>query len=236
MANTIGFGQGAVNNTNAWGQGAKVGSSFSNTQSIELDGIDDYVDLSSALVFSGEFSLSVWTKPNTLTNNFAQFVGSETTNTDFIAIFSAQALQIKLGNITTYITESVGVNDFVTNQWQHVLVTRDASNNVTAYRNGVQFGSSVVNSGTTNFEVIARRNTTRYSGYLDEIAVWNSDQNANASTIYNSGVPNDISSLSPLSWWRCGDGDTAPTLTDNGSGGNDGTMNNFSTFSTDVPT
>ena len=232
MANTIGFGQGAVNNTNAWGQGAKVGSSFSNTQSIELDGIDDYVDLSSALVFSGEFSLSVWTKPNTLTNNFAQFVGSETTNTDFIAIFSAQALQIKLGNITTYITESVGVNDFVTNQWQHVLVTRDASNNVTAYRNGVQFGSSVVNSGTTNFEVIARRNTTRYSGYLDEIAVWNSDQSSIASAIGSNPV--DLSSYSPLHWYRF-EG-TGTTATDSGSGGNDGTLTNGVIRSTDVPT
>ena len=45
-----------------------------------------------------------------------------------------------------------------------------------------------------------------------------------------------LSDLSPLSWWRMGDGDTSPTLTDNGSGGNDGTMTNFSTFSTDVPT
>jgi hypothetical protein len=31
-------------------------------------------------------------------------------------------------------------------------------------------------------------------------------------------------------------GDTSPTLTDNGSGGNNGTMVNFTTFSTDVPT
>ena len=31
-----------------------------------------------------------------------------------------------------------------------------------------------------------------------------------------------------LSWWRMGDGDTFPTLTDNGSGGNDGTMTNMS--------
>lgn len=208
------------------------GSSFSNTKSIELDGVDDFVDLNSALVFSGEFSLSVWTKPNTLTNTFAQFVGSETTNNDFIAIFSAQALQIKLGNVTTYITESVGVNDFVTNQWQHVLVTRDASNNVTAYRNGVQFGSSVVNSGTTNFEVIGRRNTTRYSGYLDEIAVWNSDQSANASTFGAS--PIDLSSYSPLHWWRF-EG-TGTTATDSGSGGNDGTLTNGVTRSTDVPT
>ena len=65
MANTIGYGQGAVNNTNAWGQGAKVGSpSFSNLQSLEFDGIDDYVDLgsSSTVADGGQFSFSFWIK------------------------------------------------------------------------------------------------------------------------------------------------------------------------------
>ena len=175
---------------------------------MEFDGIDDYVDLNSALVFSGEFTLSVWTKPNTLNINFAHFVGRETSTSDYIAIYNPQNIQVKLGNTNIYITESVGENNFVTNQWQHVLITRDASNNVTAYRNGVQFGSSVVNSGTANFEVIGRRNTTRYSGYLDEIAVWNSDQSANINSIYSSTGALDLSSLSPLSWWRMGDGDS----------------------------
>jgi hypothetical protein len=67
------------------------------------------------------------------------------------------------------------------------------------------------------------------------VAVWNSE--INISDVWNgSGVPFDISSTNPLSYWRCGDGDTAPTLTDNGSASNDGTMTNFTTFSTDVPT
>ena len=47
--------------------------------------------------------------------------------------------------------------------------------------------------------------------------------------IYNSGVPNDLSSLNPLSWWRMGDEANFTggvwTLTDQGSGGNDGTSN-----------
>ena len=52
------------------------------------------------------------------------------------------------------------------------------------------------------------------------------------------GYLDDLNALSspPVNWYRMGDGDTAPTLTDNGSGGNNGTMSNFSTFSTDVPT
>jgi hypothetical protein len=65
--------------------------------------------------------------------------------------------------------------------------------------------------------------------------IWSSDQSANASAIGGT-IPTDLSTYNPISWWRCGDGDTAPTLTDNGSGGNDGTMTNFTTFSTDVPT
>ena len=84
--------------------------------------------------------------------------------------------------------------------------------------------------------LIGRGTNGYFQGNIDEVAVWNSDQSSNISSIYNGGIPTDLSSLSPLSWWRCGDGDTAPTLTDNGSGGNNGTMENFSTFSTDVPT
>ena len=75
------------------------------------------------------------------------------------------------------------------------------------------------------------------NGLQDEVSYFNTTlSQSDITSIYNDGVPNDISSLSPLSWWRCGDGDTAPTLTDNGSASNDGTMTNFTTFSTDVPT
>ena len=61
------------------------------------------------------------------------------------------------------------------------------------------------------------------------------------SNIYNSGVPNDLGTdglnLSPLGWWRMGDNDggTGTTITDQGSGGNDGTLEGGPTFSTTVP-
>ena len=64
MANTIYWGQAAVNNTIGFGQGAKIGgSSFSNTKSIELDGIDDYVNVgSSSLGITSAISVSAWVK------------------------------------------------------------------------------------------------------------------------------------------------------------------------------
>ncbi len=56
-------------------------------------------------------------------------------------------------------------------------------------------------------------------------------------TLYNSGVPGNLSSFNPIGWWRMGDDDggTGTTITDQGSGGNDGTLINGPTFSTDVP-
>ena len=47
-------------------------------------------------------------------------------------------------------------------------------------------------------------------------------------------MPNDISSLSPVGYWRF-EG-TGTTATDNGSGANNGTLTNGVTRSTDIPT
>ena len=82
MANTIGYGQGAVNNTNSWGQGAKVGSpSFSNTQSIELDGVDDIVTMGNVLDMANDgtdaFSISCWFKT---TDGSFQILASKQSN------------------------------------------------------------------------------------------------------------------------------------------------------------
>ena len=57
---------------------------------------------------------------------------------------------------------------------------------------------------------------------VDELAIFNSDQSANISDIYNSGSPFDLSTLTtePTHWWRMGDGDTYPNLQDSGTAGN----------------
>ena len=78
-----------------------------------------------------------------------------------------------------------------------------------------------------------------FDGNIDEVAYFTSELSASdVTTIYNSGVPNDISSLSPTGWWRMGDNDsgTGTTVTDQGSGSNNGTLTNSPTFQTNVPT
>jgi len=250
MANTIEYGQGAVNNTIGWGQGAKVGSSFSNTKSIALDGVDDFVDTSTNFGVppidrnnKDTFTVSVWIKVDaSQTVNWQYYTPiSATTNGGNVGLVTR-----KFGNATGHVVFSN--NDFGTTQldngnWHHLLGVFIASTD--NWRVFVDGNSTPEINQTLpswqyfnkNVKIGQHGNQTNYFvGSIDECAYWLSDESANLATIYNSGVPNDISSLSPLSWWRCGDGDTAPTLTDNGSLGNNGTMTNFSTFSTDVPT
>ena len=78
-----------------------------------------------------------------------------------------------------------------------------------------------------------------FGGLIDEVSVFNSELSASDITaIYNSGVPTDISSLSPVGWWRMGDGTEAgsgTTVYDMSSNSNNGTLINGPTFSTTVP-
>tara|TARA_R110000737_G_scaffold37399_1_gene57178 strand:+ start:305 stop:538 length:234 start_codon:yes stop_codon:yes gene_type:complete len=76
----------------------------------------------------------------------------------------------------------------------------------------------------------------RNSCKVDELAFWSSDQSANIVDIYNSGVPFDLSTESPSNWWRMGDEDTYPTLSDE-VGGTALTMNGMTSSSivNDVP-
>ena len=65
------------------------------------------------------------------------------------------------------------------------------------------------------------------SGFkIDEIAIWDSDQSFNISRIYDEEISRDLALLTapPAHWWRLGDGDTFPTLSDR-IGGVDLTMN-----------
>lgn len=260
MANTIDWGKAAINNTLGFGQAAKNSTlgfgeieatswsgetnitgtpstpSFSNTQSIALDGIDDFVAISanSNLQISDTFTISQWIK-FTSTNqmyvtNFGNDYGTYVQNGKFGIVFR------NTSNAQKGLSSTVNIND---GNWHHVLAIKTTTN-IYLYVDGVLESNSQGDVGrisTRSAAIGALFNGSLfYNGNIDEVALWNTDQSSNASSIYNGGTPTDLSTYSPLSWWRCGDGDTAPILSDNGSGGNNGTMTNFSTFSTDVPT
>jgi len=259
MSNTINWGkiQGLSYSPETNLTGTAAAPSFTNTKSIALDGVDDYVEVADAdnLSFGdgsndSPFSISTWWKMD----NSNGFRGVQKYSSSYEyrinTIGSSGILKCQLyDNINTvYIgrKSDVGLSGYV-GQWINVIVTYDGSSlssGIKLYLNG----SLLASTDDSNGSYTAMHNTTSVfrlgnlagnyaDGLMDETAVFNSELSASDVTaIYGTGVPTSLSSYSSLvSWWRCGDGDSAPTLTDN-KGSNNGTMTNFSTFSTDVPT
>jgi len=222
-------------------------SSFPNVYSFVFDGSDDRVQMASNFVASGEFTLSFWVKPVGVGTNATAFpIGTFPSNANFVRLTQLGAMVLKVSTVNNTFSETVvgsGVNNLVLDTWQHVAFTRDNSNVIRCYRNGSSFGGTTTNSGTLTLNSIGRiiTNTYGFTGHLDEIAFWDSDQTSNLATIYNGGAPNDLSSLSPLRWYRMGDNATWDgsnwTLVDQGSGGVNGTSANMDEVDrvTDVP-
>lgn len=218
----------------------EASSGFSNTYSVDLDGSNDYMDAGniSALNSVANASFSFWYK--TSGTGIVTLIGD--------ASKGLSAYQYNDGNM--YIHSFVGgsshsISKPTSGVWHHIACTFEASASK-AYLDGslvstVDHGDTTASTCGNDFSI---GRLTGYSNQIsgqklvDEVALFTSTLSASDVTaIYNSGVPADLSSLSPVGWWRMGDNDggTGTTITDQGSGSNDGTLTNGPTFSSDVP-
>jgi hypothetical protein len=229
---------------------ASGGTPAFNTYSVDLDGTNDYIVVGASSDFSfgtGDFTISQWFKADVIAgggNNYYtlfDFRGSASDTAPTLYMSQQSGYRLYAYNGSTVVnyntTPSVG-------QWHHVAYTRSGTTG-TIYFNGTNVASGT-DSANYNMSNPSPRIgappsgvTGQYvDGKIDEVAIFNSALSASDITaMYNSGIPADISSLNPVGWWRCGDNDsgTGTTITDQGSGGNDGTLTNGPTFSTDVP-
>tara|TARA_R110001606_G_C15122030_1_gene622232 strand:- start:39 stop:731 length:693 start_codon:yes stop_codon:yes gene_type:complete len=225
------------------------GESFSNTRSLLFDGTDDYV-ISSLDGTSGGgvlasadsdvvTTISLWFKipsfPSSLKGIF-QWANALNDTSPFLLV----QLQAS-GRIRFYVDGGYKFAQSVSlNTWYNIIITRTASNNTwTLYLNGSSIGTPYDDSGSQTARssassiYLGNGYNGYFNGFIDEVAIWNSDQSANISTIYSDGTPSNIASLNPISWWRFEEG-SGTTATDSGTGGNNGTING-ATYSTDVP-
>jgi len=211
--------------------------------SMEFDGAADYVSCGSVDETEGitTMSISGWINPQASGGAGAAGIIAKESRDWYAGWYNAPANSIRFlisddNGITNDALNSLtlGTNADVLNKWHHFVCTWDASDKLKIYINGVLSSetnsvnaNSALPTSTNNVE-IGRRVTTYFDGNLSNIAIWTSvlteDQ---ILTIYNGGVPNDISSLSPVSWWSlAGDSyfnGTDWICPDLGSGGNNGT-------------
>tara|TARA_R100000458_G_scaffold45251_1_gene43459 strand:+ start:325 stop:1107 length:783 start_codon:yes stop_codon:yes gene_type:complete len=257
-SSTISLGLGLGGGKSATSSGrAAGGGGFANTYSVDFDGTDDYMSIPDADIFSlgngsgtdNAFSISGWFNADSIGAFYIATKDASGAREWAFRTVSGQLHFFVFGTGGGYIgrKDSTSLN---TGQWYHAVVTYDASKASTGiklYLNGTRVDVSDYSSGTftasknTTAEVRVaglQVNNTYANGKVDEVAIFNTELSASDVTaIYNSGVPADLSSYSPVGWWRMGDNDsgTGTTVTDQGSGGNNGTLTNGPTFSTTVP-
>lgn len=201
-----------------------TGWSGSNAYSLNFDGTDDYLSSSSVITSTATAgTVSAWVK--TSVTSGSQFVWTQTDKTQigdskYVSFsLSGQLARLQV-NTGSGVTQVLGNVTLAANTWHHIMwvstgtaykiYTNGTENTLTVSpgsNNGNWFGD-VTNLDTSSVGCQDRYSgrVAFFNGNIDELAVWDSDQSSNISTIYNSGTPGDLSSLSPKAWWRMGDG------------------------------
>ena len=232
----LGGGKAATSSGSPGGGGA-----FSNEYSVEFDGTDDYVDIphDSSLDTAGSMSFSVWIYADDVSGYKTILAKRANTNFDWQFAITGSKFQFYDGGAGSSLDSATSPN---ASQWYHVVFSVDygVTNGTKIYINGSSDaqGTFSPNSELAPMRIGDNSKNRFFNGKIDEVSWFHSALSASDVTaIYNSGTPTDLTSYSPVGWWRMGDNDggTGTTITDQGSGGNDGTLTNGPTYSTTVP-
>ena len=164
-------------NTHHSGATEKIGST-----SINFDGTGDYLSVADHADFdiSGQFTIECWVNFRTKANYDGIITFDGTGGADFVLAFGSDNklhLFSHAGNATSVVNSGDTIN---LNQWYHVAVSRDGSNNTNFYLDGVYktTASFSANHTTTSGGVKVGRYYTaddeKYlDGYIDELRVSN---------------------------------------------------------------
>ena len=203
-----------------------------------FDGTDDYIDCGndSSLQFASSFSISAWVKINDTSNNaiISKDSSGATGNGYHIDFRSGNQVHAWAYNASNKVIKT-GLS---IDTWYHIVFvfenTGGSNGTQSLYINGgtavtssiTNFASSTINNlRIGNSEEIAGFQT---NGLISNVALFNTNlTSTQVQTLYNNGSPAaDISSLSPISWWKLNAQDTFDgtnwTINDY-AGSNDGT-------------
>ena len=200
---------------------------INNVYSMEFDGTSDYIDIGlRPSLTATEFTWSFWIYPTSTSGTRAIYSQSSSSatfqQTGYLAVNGATlALDVWLTG-----TYSTGPNFVTLNEWQHIVATRDSSNIVRLYRNGVVFNSAgqaqtgggpaangYIGSWIYNGPPVSRG--LYFGGKIDEGALFNvALTDSQILAIYDGTATVDgvaktanLNSLPtpPIKWYRMGD-------------------------------
>ena len=182
--------------------------------SMSFDGTDDYMSTSvSSLNSTTAFTISFWGKKTSTTKTVG--LNDKVTDTNKILFYWWSNGTIYLGARNGASNSSATFALSYDSDWHHFMGVYVGGTSLRLYVDGVlrdTITSSVPSSLSSvmgdNITIGYVDNTSYTTGNIDEVAIWNSDQSANVSTIYNGGVPSDLSSLNPINYCKMGENAT----------------------------
>ena len=167
--------------------------------SFDFDGIDDKIELGNPtdLQITGAFSFSCWV--NTTSTNYEgiYFKGNSVSLSDiYIRRQNNGTVRFFINNVSKNVTSSTTVND---GNWHHIMFVYVPSTSMTIYIDGSQDAQnttsipSAINNNYGNISIGAG-GVQFFNGKIDEASIFNTDQSANVSSIYNGGEPTTLPS------------------------------------------
>lgn len=207
---------------------------FSNAYSATFDGVNDYLELGD--VFNYErtvpWSRSFWFRPTSMAATHTMFARKNVGVGTMVQVQGNGRVYVELRNTnsTNHLAVQGPTGNVLINTWYNLVVTYDGSSTpagIQAYLNGsVVTLSTVLNTLTSSIlspgvtaQIGAVSGASFVTGYLDEVSFWSRVLTSTEVTeIFNSGTPANLSSHSAYSvltnWWRMGDVDAYPVVSD----------------------
>ena len=213
---------------------------FSNAYSLSLDGTDDYASIGTSYSgLSGNKSFCGWFNVDSFYNRTIWGRAGASSYSHYGLIFVNPA-QLRL-DLVGAVNRTFSFTGLSTGTWYHIALTGDGTD-LKLYINGSQAGSTLVDGDWSIGDFFRTSTFYYFDGYADEIGLWtgttlsSSDVLAIANTSAASGDKAvDLSTYTGLThWWRFGDGDTSPTVSDK-VGSNNLTLINGPTFASQKP-
>ena len=194
-----------------------------NLYSYEFDGVESKFQTDS-ITMGNTFTFSLWVNANAFGVNPVVLASpnyfTSGFNGNFILRFRSNQFILASynGAVTTDQELIIATPSLSVSQWYHVVLTNDATTAV-FYLNGSPITTTGVNTkvlrdlnngliiGDGDFR--AGTSNAAWNGKIDEVGVWNTALTAtDVQNIYNAtttGKTADLSSLSPVAWYRMGD-------------------------------
>ncbi len=211
---------------------AAVVTGWQNTNSVNFDGTDAYIDLSTTqfIATDAAWTVSAWFKLDNLTTTYPVIIALKTDdaqNWRLIASSGATYKDIAFGLGSGTYLAACRRYDFgmALDTWYHAAVAYNGSGITTSGNYALYIDGAAVThvsaggfgADTGNSKIGDEGSTNYFDGLLDNISIFSSELSAaNVAAIYNSGAPRDLEATTTdypqgvidtlVSWWRLGGG------------------------------